>query len=644
MNRRSRFRCALTLSLAATLCITLCPLTSEAQTTATFERGWQRGTPMTVQGALTAVYADDFEHQHAELLQYIRDEQTGRVFRVHFDAEVPTTLRSRSAVTLSGHAEGSELYVLAASIDAGMSTLRAANTASTSALVSGDQRTLVMIADFRDVAVSCSADAIAQRMFTEPTGYSVAGLYRASSDGRVSFSGAVVGPLTLTSSSTDTCDPGGWASQARAAATASGVDVSAYTRRVYVMPPNSCEAAGYAYVGGMPSDAWIFSCGVRGVYAHEIGHNLGMDHASTPTNEFGDETDPMTFSDNWLRGVNAPHKHQLGWLGETGARLVTANGVYDVAALAMDPNATSLPKALLIAKNDTGDRYYISFRDDSNVFERSIHTAYQGRVSIHRYKGDGSPTRTFLMAGLSDGERFDDPVNGITITAVGHTSSSATVRIDFLTPCVIASPTLATTPAQQSGAAGTGAQYIVSLTNYDSATCPATSFTLSAAVPSGWTGALSTSSVTIAPGASAQTTLTINVPSSAAPGSYSSPIAAADVTGRHAAASGTASYTVEFVDTVPPTAPERLATRQRQSEIQLSWNASTDNVGVTGYRVLRDGVAVGTTSTNSWSDSNVTTGTTYTYVVVASDRAGNQSSPSNSVSVTVSGGNGKKPR
>jgi hypothetical protein len=617
---------------------------SKAQAAASFERAWERGTPTIVRGALTAVYADDFEHQHAELMQYIRDDQTGRVFRVHFDAEVPATLRSRSAVTFSGHAEGSDLYVLTASIDAGISTPRTENLTSTSALVSGDQRTLVMIADFRDVAVSCTADAIAQRMFTEPTGYSVAGLYRASSDGRVSFSGAVVGPLTLTSSSTDACDPGGWASQARAAATASGIDVSTYTRRVYVMPPNSCEAAGYAFMGGTPSDAWIFSCGIRGVYAHELGHNLGMDHASTPTNEFGDETDPMTFSDNWLRGVNAPHKHQLGWLGDAGARLVADNGVYDVAALAMDPTATTLPRALVIPKNDTGDRYYVSFRDDSNVFERSINTAYAGRVSIHRYKGDGSSARTFLVAGLSDGERFDDPVNGITITAVGHTSSSATVRIDLLTPCVIASPTLATTPAQQSGAAGAGVQYIVSLTNYDSATCPASSFTFSASVPAGWTGALSTSSVTLAPGASAQATLTINVPSSAAPGSYSTPISAADITGRHVAASNTASYTVEFVDAVPPTAPERLAARQRQSEIQLSWNASTDNVGVTGYSVLRNGVAVGATSTTSWSDSNATTGMTYTYAVIAFDRAGNQSSPSNSVNVTMSSSNGRKPR
>ena len=45
----------------------------------------------------------------------------------------------------------------------------------------GDQRTLVMLANFRDAAVSCTADAINNAMFADPTGLSVNELYRASS-------------------------------------------------------------------------------------------------------------------------------------------------------------------------------------------------------------------------------------------------------------------------------------------------------------------------------------------------------------------------------------------------------------------------------------------------------------------------------
>jgi hypothetical protein len=130
----------------------------------------------------------------------------------------------------------------------------------------------------------------------------------------------------------------------------------------------------------------------------------------------------------------------------------------------------------------------------------------------------------------------------------------------------------------------------VSLTDYDSATCPASSFTLSATLSVRMDRCL----VHFERDARTRRQRPNHAHhqccrQSATPGSYSSPIAAADITGRHAAASDTASYTVEFVDTVPPTAPERLAARQRQSEIQLSWNAATDNVGVTGYKVLRNG-------------------------------------------------------
>ena len=70
----------------------------------------------------------------------------------------------------------------------------------------------------------------------------------------------------------------------------------------------------------------------------------------------------------------------------------------------------------------------------------------------------------------------------------------------------------------------------------------------------------------------------------------------------------------------------------------MSWAAATDDVGVTGYRVLRDGVQVGTTTTAlTFTDSAVTSGRTYAYTVTASDAAGNVSPPSNSAVVTTPG-------
>jgi chitodextrinase len=91
-------------------------------------------------------------------------------------------------------------------------------------------------------------------------------------------------------------------------------------------------------------------------------------------------------------------------------------------------------------------------------------------------------------------------------------------------------------------------------------------------------------------------------------------------------------------DTSPPTAPASLtATATGATTVSLSWTASTDNVGVTGYTISRGGTAIGTVpgSTTTFSDTGLTPGTTYTYQVTASDAAGNVSPPSNSAAVTT---------
>jgi chitodextrinase len=90
-------------------------------------------------------------------------------------------------------------------------------------------------------------------------------------------------------------------------------------------------------------------------------------------------------------------------------------------------------------------------------------------------------------------------------------------------------------------------------------------------------------------------------------------------------------------DTTPPTVPTGLAaTVVSSSQINLSWTASTDNVGVTGYRVYRNGTQVASTATTAYSDTNLNANTSYTYTVSAYDAAGNNSAQSASVSATTS--------
>jgi chitodextrinase len=81
-------------------------------------------------------------------------------------------------------------------------------------------------------------------------------------------------------------------------------------------------------------------------------------------------------------------------------------------------------------------------------------------------------------------------------------------------------------------------------------------------------------------------------------------------------------------DKTAPTAPTGVsASATGQTSISLSWTASTDNVGVTGYRLFSSGAQVGSSSTTSYTLTGLTCGATYILSVAAVDAAGNQSTP-----------------
>lgn len=89
-------------------------------------------------------------------------------------------------------------------------------------------------------------------------------------------------------------------------------------------------------------------------------------------------------------------------------------------------------------------------------------------------------------------------------------------------------------------------------------------------------------------------------------------------------------------DTTNPTAPTSLGvTAVSDSQIDLTWSASTDNVGVTGYKIYRNGTQAGTSATTFYSDEGLTASTTYTYTISAYDAAENNSDMSNIISATT---------
>ena len=81
-------------------------------------------------------------------------------------------------------------------------------------------------------------------------------------------------------------------------------------------------------------------------------------------------------------------------------------------------------------------------------------------------------------------------------------------------------------------------------------------------------------------------------------------------------------------DISAPTVPAGLSSTSTDSKITLSWNASTDNVGVAGYNVFMNGVLVAGTTSTSYTATWLNPSTSYSFYVTAKDAIGNESAAS----------------
>ncbi|AMA47977.1 MULTISPECIES: M4 family metallopeptidase [Flavobacterium] len=100
-----------------------------------------------------------------------------------------------------------------------------------------------------------------------------------------------------------------------------------------------------------------------------------------------------------------------------------------------------------------------------------------------------------------------------------------------------------------------------------------------------------------------------------------------------------AAYSGGTSDTTAPTTPTNLvASGTTSTSTTLSWTASTDNVGVTGYNIYNGTTLLASSTTTSATVSGLKASTTYNFTVKAKDAAGNLSATSNAVSVTTSAG------
>src|SRR5262249_27764646 len=103
--------------------------------------------PVTVTGVLHVVHGDDFDHHRSRFLYHLEELQTKKPFPLHFLQPPTAHLHSGAIVTVQGTAHGAEIVVAAAG-GTNLTTV----VPATAPAVSGEQKTLVLVANFSNAA------------------------------------------------------------------------------------------------------------------------------------------------------------------------------------------------------------------------------------------------------------------------------------------------------------------------------------------------------------------------------------------------------------------------------------------------------------------------------------------------------------
>jgi hypothetical protein len=606
------------------------------------------GRPVVYEGTVAVAVEDDFERGRA-MKRYFLDEQTlGQRVELLVNEAQGKALMTGQKIRVRGVAQGN---VLSAEATGAGVTVLADAVAATPVTA---RKVVVMLVDVTDssgvqsrIDPSCDGTSkVATMMYGASN--SVDACYKDSSFGALGMGGAAYPGLTTdvlrvaiseTAALNSVCNYTAWGSAADKAAAAAGVTLSNYQHRVYVVPSNvGCTWAGLAYVGcGNSCQAWVKAysgqvCGYVDAHAHEIGHNLGLWHASTDTNndgtldcEYCDKSDFMGYAMANLRTQNGPHKVQMGWA--SGARVVDGSqgGTFTVSSLALQ--SAPFPQVVKVRPN-SGDPYYLSLRTATGCDAAMPDAATNlNRTTIHRWTSGN----TRYVTSLGDGQSFSDAATGVTVRQVSRTVDTATFEVS--TVCAAAAPTVTVSPASQ----GAGAQlpatksYTYTVTNRDSASCATTSFALTSAVPGTWSGSMTPASLSLAPGASGTATLSVTAPVGTVAGSYA--VSGGTVAnGPRAAVTAGATF---WVDPTAPGAPGNVTAAVKGTKVTVSWSAATDagGSGIARYEIRRGTTLVGTTTSTNFSNSPGNG--TWTYSVRAVDGAGNSGPDATSNTVKV---------
>lgn len=426
--------------------------------------------PINIEGTLRLLHFDNPSEKKSKEDFILEELQDARNVSKRYILKF-TNKPDNSAINKKVRIRGIKLdQYIATDEDVSVADARSVNNNSNAANIfpPNQANVAVILIKFQDTTTSpFTPESVESTMFTANN--SIKKFYEETSFNKLSLSGNVFGWYTIPYSSSSSCDLYfGWAQAARQAAINDGVQLTNYNYLMYTFPRNlSCFAPGWALIAG--SESWINGSATPYIMGHELGHNLGVHHASTLScgakaidtyancsqSEYGNTYDIMGFG---YKQFNAPHKVAVGWMPESKVQTITTNGSYTITPTEI--SSTTLPQALRIRKNNTNEYYYVQYRQPLGFDSGLINSPHVIKgATIEVWNGNqfnktkllflGPPTASFYYEeALPDGGVFIDPLNNIEIRQLSHDSNSVTVAINFsqisTTPSI--TPTSTPTP------------------------------------------------------------------------------------------------------------------------------------------------------------------------------------------------------
>lgn len=536
----------------------------------------------TLQGELTVAYEDYPDGRHR--LRHILETETGR-FELqwvkhagHLQSGTPVRVRGRlfahggeTMGTLVLDDAPDSLALLADDADTATTTATAEVAVLPNTL--GEQRILVLLVNFQDNPVQpWTLEQARETVFG-----TVNDFYMENSYGRTWLSGDVYGYYTLPIDGV--CDTVEIETHTRQAAMADGIDLGIYNRLIYVFPQiEGCGWTGKGTVGGDPSRSWINGALDLRTVGHELGHNLGLQHAKRLecgdntiggdcyTVEYGDSLDIMG-SPGFTGNFNAFNKELLGWLqgdpSTASGRIIVANTDGSFQLGPYETTSGDTPKALKILRgvdslSGRGLWYYLEYRQPLgfDTYLAAYPAITKGTVFHLGTENDSNSSQWIDMtpasasadwndAVLPIGSAYIDPDAGVTLTTEWADATGASVNVSYTGPsCIASSPALSLSPSESAWVpAGDTVAYTVWVTNRDSVGCPSADFSVTAALPAGWTA--EGGGLNLAPGAGGTVTLNVTSDPAALDGFYDIPVSVQKSSDPDYGNSGVVTYVVD---------------------------------------------------------------------------------------------------